>query len=702
MPRTVTFTATTPANILPRTGFSIQEQFADRPGYFRWTTGVAQLQLPNPGGSANIYMRLAGGPGRSIPVQLYSGGLTQTFLVAPDPRIYTFLLPPAPREQLLLRIASPTVHDDRDDRALGVVVGDIVLVGRGKAPAWIWLTLISATVGAYGLLRLTGRRRLVTLLIVLGIQLPVVLIQAHWGWQYAMFAPTLLLGLVVAAGMVMLWRQREQLYPLLKQGGRQVWHAILTIPAQYRKARRKWQEWAPLQRLDTYVMENPRVIVITLLTVSVGAGINWFYYTYHSAVNILFWDQWDFYTPFFDDRNLWEIFSWQHGPHRQGIGFVLSKVVADLTQWNTRAEALVVASTLFCAMLIALFMKRHLFGRFHFADCIIPLIFLTPMQYEILVVTVNPAHGAVPVLLVMLYCIGWLQQNRVLRYTFVLILNFLLLYTGFGVFMGPVTVMLLIFDLYHAVIKRAETSFVLPLVALFLALLSIYLFMHGYVFARVSDCFQFPHPQVWEYPWFISLMFAAFGGFMFSEMQVLASLVGTGLLLFFTSILIRHGWRIVRRPLYTNNMSLIITIMVGYDLLYCLNTAVGRVCFGLPAAQASRYITLLIPVFLAGYFYLLTLNRRSVQRTLLLAYFSVVFFGFLVFHVDDKRMDDHFIQGKAAWKSCYLETGSIDYCDQSTGFKVYPVSERTQLQRKLDYLKEHRLNLFREVKIGGK
>src|SRR5262250_475132 len=29
------------------------------------------------------------------------------------------------------------------------------------------------------------------------------------------------------------------------------------------------------------------------------------------SVNILFWDQWDFYTPLFDHAYLWQIFTWQ-------------------------------------------------------------------------------------------------------------------------------------------------------------------------------------------------------------------------------------------------------------------------------------------------------------------------------------------------------------------------------------------------------
>lgn len=57
------------------------------------------------------------------------------------------------------------------------------------------------------------------------------------------------------------------------------------------------------------------------------------------AVNLLFWDQWGFYAEFFEKGSYWDIFSHQHGPHRQGIGFILAKWIADLSAWDGKIEA---------------------------------------------------------------------------------------------------------------------------------------------------------------------------------------------------------------------------------------------------------------------------------------------------------------------------------------------------------------------------
>jgi hypothetical protein len=198
--RSATFTATAPPVLLPRAGFSIPEQFPDRAGSYRWTTGAGQLALPNPGGATRLHLTLAGGPGRTVPVQLRTDRFNQEVLVAPEPRVYTLLLPPTRAERQMLYLNAPTIPERDSDRVLGVVVGDITVTGGGGVPTRVWLALLSATVGAYGFLRVVGQRRLVAALVVIGMQLPVVLIQTYWGWQYTFFAPTLLIILAVAWG----------------------------------------------------------------------------------------------------------------------------------------------------------------------------------------------------------------------------------------------------------------------------------------------------------------------------------------------------------------------------------------------------------------------------------------------------------------------------------------------------------------------
>jgi hypothetical protein len=115
------------------------------------------------------------------------------------------------------------------------------------------------------------------------------------------------------------------------------------------------------------------------------------------------------------------------------------------------------------------------------------------------------------------------------------------------------------------------------------------------------------------------------------------------------------------------------------------------VCLGLPAAaQQSRYTTLLIPAFLAMYFYLLTLDFEPLRHILLVFLIVIVIPG----HVHIPERAHWFADGKRAWAGCYKRTEDIGFCDSSTNFPLYPNPERTRLKQKLDYLKQHRLNLF--------
>src|SRR5579862_5231912 len=108
------------------------------------------------------------------------------------------------------------------------------------------------------------------------------------------------------------------------------------------------------------------------------------------AVNIFFSDQWDFNdAALFQKHSLWEIFTWQHGPHRQGLGGLFAKLIEPLFQWNSRIESFVVGGVIVSAAICALCLKKRLYGRFSFWDVLIPALIFIPAQYETLLITAN-------------------------------------------------------------------------------------------------------------------------------------------------------------------------------------------------------------------------------------------------------------------------------------------------------------------------
>jgi hypothetical protein len=409
------------------------------------------------------------------------------------------------------------------------------------------------------------------------------------------------------------------------------------------------------------------------------------------AVNLLFSDQWDIYDPLFREQGLWALFSQQHGPHRQGLGAIVIAIIAGLTQWNSRADAFTVGSIITGAMLAALYLKRRLFGALSITDAIIPLIFLTTTQYESLVITPNPAHGALPVLLVLLSALAWSLRHSLARYTAIVVLNFLLIFTGFGLFMGLITPPLLALDTYQQARDRRGKAWVPPFAALGAALASIYAFSIGYVFEPAIACFRFPHQRPLEYPWFVGLILARFLGVSYGPAMALASVLGSALLVLMVGVLIYHLIILARSGLRDRYISMAIVLLIGYSLVFCANTAIGRICAGPGSSQSSRYMTLLIPAFFGLYIHLQTLRRAPV-RYAALALCAALLLPLPSHTRDDIQVTRGFTDGKLLWKACYLRTENIKRCDSEAKFLVYPTSPA--LKERLAYLKQHQLNLF--------
>ncbi len=436
---------------------------------------------------------------------------------------------------------------------------------------------------------------------------------------------------------------------------------------------------------------NARVsTLVVLLALTAGLAVRLSFFISRYAVNLLFSDEWDFYTPLFKNLGWWQTFTWQHGPHREGIGLVLTRLLDGLTGWNTRADALAAGALVILATGLALALKYRLFGTLTLADVIIPLIGLTLFQYETFLGAVNLSYGACPLVLIVLYSLGLLIRNPYARYATVLGLNFLLIFTGFGVFMGLVTIGVLALDGYQQWRSKSKTLWQVSL-ALGLALASMAAFFVDYTFNPAIGCFGFSPAYLMQYPLFMGLMLAAFWGWHMLILGALAIVAGAILLLVVVALGVFHGRRLVTTGVYASPVSLVAAAWLGYGVLFCLNTAIGRVCSGLPAAQVSRYMTPLIPAFWGVYFSLLAAPRLPWRRVLLTGYFTMALVGSLPLGIVD-GLAQTFYSNKTHWKECYRQFEDAEKCEALANFKVYPAA--SQLAPKLSYLKQHHLNLF--------
>ncbi len=422
-----------------------------------------------------------------------------------------------------------------------------------------------------------------------------------------------------------------------------------------------------------------------LLATSALAG-RLFLIVKHYSVNILYHDQWIFDdATIFQNHSLLEIFRWQHGPHRLGLGGVLSKLIEPSLHWNSRYEAFGVWGIICLACIAALWLKVRLFGKLSYTDIVIPLFFYTPVQYESLIGGVSSSHGPLPLLTVTLYCLAWTIKGERWKYFWVLVLNLFLIYTGFGLFMGVLTPFVVVMDYYR---RRNRAA----LVACVVSVATLASFFVGYRANTAAGCSVGVGNPV-HYFLFVGFMLANFIQIHVSRTLVLAIIVGS-LLAFM--LLLTSGFYLIRalREEMPSGPRLIPCILLLYSLLFSFSTAYGRICLGLAAAQGSRYMTYLVLFFFAIYLGALSAQVR-IERNVFVG--LVVGLGLLSSGFIERgnlESMEEIRHERQAWATCYLRTNDIDYCDRETDSYICWKPEPPDLQRKLEFLRQHHLNLY--------
>jgi hypothetical protein len=415
------------------------------------------------------------------------------------------------------------------------------------------------------------------------------------------------------------------------------------------------------------------------------------------AVNLLYFDQFSLYDAFTGDTNAWELFRWQHGPHRQGVAFFLTSAIANLSAWNTRVEAFAVGIVTCVAALLALGLRRRISGPFRSADVAIPLLLLTPAQYGVFLHTPNTSHAAGPLLLLMLYGLAWTLADRRWRYGSIVALDFLMVHTGFALFVGAITPALLAIACLHELRAGGRSAVLLPLASVALSLAWVALFFVGYTERGGIDLIEFPSPRWLLYPQYAALMFANVLGV--KGVGPLPTLIGGAAALAAVGVALRQLFVLMRagengapgpRPF-------VILSLTVFTLLYSAATAVGRIHLGLPGAQSTRYVPLVVPAFLGLYFALLGIRNEKLRRGLVVASAAVMVAATFPMRAQEARFLQRLSQGKRIWVETYLETRDMEAAERAARLKIY--FRRTpgdRIPEKLEYMRQHHLNFFAE------
>jgi hypothetical protein len=437
------------------------------------------------------------------------------------------------------------------------------------------------------------------------------------------------------------------------------------------------------------VNEKSRIILIALIAVFAGLAIRQYLFVDRYAVDVFYWDSWDLYHPLFAGGSWWDCFDFQHGPHRQGLGGLLMRVLAPRSHWNARWDAFSVSFALIACAPLAVWLAIQC-GVRGWSLLFVPFICLNIRQCHMFIASANPSHGALPILLFIVYCLVCFIRGPLPRWIALSVLTFLLLFTGFGLFVGVITPVLLVVELIQLIRNqnpRRNYRIGLVIAALLINGGSWALFARGYHFDPAAPGFRFPYEHPIEYLYFIGAMFSNFFGFGYPTMFSVA----VGLITFasLTAICVIHGWLMISRGLDENPRSVVIFCLSAYSLIYSIDAAIGRTFLGWQTGALSRYVTLMIPMALAMLFHLSTTSALH-KRRLAIIYGCLLVIGTFTLHQTDQDAVDYLHNSCLNWRTAYLQTHDQAAADRLAHFAIYP----RNLTNRLHYLQVLKLNLF--------
>lgn len=413
------------------------------------------------------------------------------------------------------------------------------------------------------------------------------------------------------------------------------------------------------------------------------------------AVSVPYWDQWDFLGGLFEGHNGLELFLWQHGPHRQGLGGLAYALLYPATRWSARAEAFVAWAAIAAAAALALRLKLALSGRLGPADLLVGLAFFSASSFELFVGAQNLAHGPFPLLLVTLAALLARSIADGRRLLCLALAGVAALFTGFGLVLLPPLAVALALDLANGWRRREPVRALAGALALLAA--GAALFLRGYRWLPASDCLERGGLALGELATFLGAMSGnAWGVYEYGARAWVDLRLALGFVLFalVAAAALRAAAGLWREEPAERGRWRAIFLLAGFSVGFALLTATGRSCLGTDSALASRYTLYAVPGMIGLYLWAdgFERGRRRVALALLL----------LVLGVKELRSggdvqtarDLH--ARKQEWVTCFRNRGDLDRCDRKSQLEIYPAERReaSQIEAKLRFLRERELSLF--------
>jgi len=413
---------------------------------------------------------------------------------------------------------------------------------------------------------------------------------------------------------------------------------------------------------------------------------DYFSFIWINSVNLIYWDQWDFYNTLFKNQSYLDTFLTIHGPHRQGLSFVIDRIILDFTSWNNKWESIFIGILYFIASLIALLTLKYNKKIIDGLDIIVVgLIFLNKNLLETCLFAANPAHGAFPILGIV-FIIYYFFKNKYsyfkIKDLFIIIfLTYLTTFSGFGVFIGLVIPFVYFFLLFFSPKVKIRSN-VFRIIFFFLSFLPILLFFINYQFESANPNFKFPHDPLIEYFSFIGYMlanlFSANGYYVFGEVILILLIISIIYSIF---------------KLYYSSKNTVIHLVnltiASYLIVFLLNVAIGRVSLSLRYGEANRYLPYMFLFYFLIFLYIEQIKYIKSKLFLKLLLIFVLSLSFFNSNTFEEELYSHSIK-KHNFIACMRDSDDLKKCNES--YPIYP--ELEPIVHKVEFLKENKLNFY--------
>jgi hypothetical protein len=412
------------------------------------------------------------------------------------------------------------------------------------------------------------------------------------------------------------------------------------------------------------VITNKNFILSVFIIGFIAILYNFAFFVGNNAVNIPFWDQWGGVSDTILNKfNLLHILTYQHNEHRIGVGLLIMKLLASISNWNQILEIKFVSFLIISSSLLISYVKYIINKKIGILDIFIPLVILNIFQYE------NITSGfqitfVLPLFFLSLWIFSLEIKNTRLRYTTFTTLSLL---SSFSCFHGLILPVLTIIISFIECFKFKSINKRLSFYATAANIMVIGLYFIGYTKEFQTTLSLIPS---WAMIKYFSL--AVSNGFFFPKNNALFTIP---ILLIVLTFFLLGLCKFFRNKHRDNNILMGCLFML-YSLIFISIISVGRFNVGF----GSRYITfaMLLPI---GLYFIISSFRYGHYLKIILVIF--ILSNLVLFRIADDS--NGYTTGKILALDCYKTVATTDLSRCYNIFPIYP-DEKFLDQRVLEGL----------------